>query len=197
MRASDSGPRVWLVKEMAAAMTKSMVYFGVVIEREDSGAYSAYVPGIPVYAQAETQDQVQVDIQSTLKAYVDEHPDLTPSAIMRVARVTHRPRSERLVEIVSTAALIGATPSRAKARAARVNGKLGGRPKGRRGRVPAGRPGKFTIGAVAVANAKAPADYRGRRGKVVEVGPGRNEYGVKFEGTPAKGRLMSWWLDRD
>lgn len=78
----------------------------------------------------------------------------------------------------------GRVRSEAKARAARKNAKR------------AGRPPKFQVGDRVRANDRAPGDYRGRVGRVVEAGPGRAEYGVLF-GTDARGLgyLASWWLD--
>ena len=73
-----------------------------------------------------------------------------------------------------------------KTEAARRNARLGGR-----------RP-KFVAGDLVVANDNAPGDYRQRSGTVFEVGPGRSEYGVRFErqsGYPDDGYMMSWWLD--
>jgi hypothetical protein len=79
----------------------------------------------------------------------------------------------------------GRARSKAKQRAARLNAKFGG------------RPAKFSVGDRVVANDQAPSDYRERVGIVEEVGPGRSEYGVKFDGDKrGRGYLMSWWLDR-
>ncbi len=80
----------------------------------------------------------------------------------------------------------GAASSPAKAAAARRNALKGG------------RRTKFQIGERVRANDKAPLDYEGRRGTITEIGPGRTEYGVRFEPDPPKadtGYLMSWWLD--
>ena len=54
---------------------------------------------------------------------------------------------------------------------------------------------KFQQGAVVKANEQAPGDYRGREGVVVKRGPGKSEYGVRFNGTPDFGYLQSNWLD--
>lgn len=47
-----------------------------------------------------------------------------------------------------------------------------------------------------VANGKAPGDYEGKFGAVVERGPGKVEYGVKFDGQEETVYLNSWWLDK-
>src|SRR5688572_8262799 len=45
-------------------------YYPVVIDTEASGALSAYVPGLPVYAAAETRSKVEQAIRATLAAYL-------------------------------------------------------------------------------------------------------------------------------
>lgn len=52
---------------------------------------------------------------------------------------------------------------------------------------------KFNIGDQVVANEKAPGDYRGRKGIIVERGPAKGEYTVEIDG--GKTFLNSWWLD--
>lgn len=47
-----------------------------------------------------------------------------------------------------------------------------------------------------VANEKAPGDYEGKLGIVVERGPGKVEYGVRFDGQKETVYLNSWWLDK-
>jgi hypothetical protein len=44
-----------------------------------------------------------------------------------------------------------------------------------------------------VGNEKAPGDYRGREGTIIECGPGKGEYTVEIDGK--KTFLNSWWLD--
>jgi predicted RNase H-like HicB family nuclease len=101
-------------------------YFPIVIERERSGAFSAYVAGLPVYAAADTRAEVERAIVSTLKAYLKEHPDAEPrKAVIRVARVVGGSK----VNLVGVAALVGSRTSAAKARASQLNGRLGGRPR--------------------------------------------------------------------
>ena len=63
--------------------------------------------------------------------------------------------------------------------------------------MPTMRP-KFEVGDRVRGNAKAPGDYAERQGTVVERGPGRAEYGVRFDDgrTTEPEHLNSWWLDR-
>jgi predicted RNase H-like HicB family nuclease len=104
-----------------------MLLYPVVLETEDSGAVSAYVPGLPVYAAAETRARAERAIRTVLTAYLAAHPDSRPEARVRVARYSITGR--RKVDIVGPAALVGAHRSQAKARASRENGRLGGRPR--------------------------------------------------------------------
>lgn len=71
----------------------------------------------------------------------------------------------------------------AQAEAARANGVKGG------------RPPKFEVGDRAIGREKAPASFRGRAGKITEIGPGRAEYGVRFDDTKVVEYVMSWWID--
>ena len=65
-------------------------------------------------------------IRATLSAYLEAHPESRSTSAVRVARVSDRQRSK--VQIVGVGALLGAGRSRRKARASRMNGRLGGRP---------------------------------------------------------------------
>lgn len=47
--------------------------YPIVVEREASGAVSAYVPGLPIYAAADTRSKVEESIRATLAAYLDAH----------------------------------------------------------------------------------------------------------------------------
>jgi hypothetical protein len=103
------------------------VLYPIVLETEDSGAVSAYVPGLPVYAAAETHAKAERAIRGVLTEYLNAHPDSRPDARVRVARFSKG--GKRKVDIVGVAALVGARRSATKARAARANGRLGGRPR--------------------------------------------------------------------
>ena len=102
-------------------------YYPIVIETETSGAVSAYVPGLPVFAAADTRTKVEQAIRETLTAYFEAHPGSVPTTDVRVARVSDGERSK--VHIVGVGALLGTGRSRRKARASQVNGRLGGRPR--------------------------------------------------------------------
>ncbi len=108
--------------------------FPIVLETEDSGAVSAYVPGLPVYAAADTYTKAERAIRTVLAAYLDAHPDSRPTARVRVARSSTTTRAK--VDIVGPAALVGARRSATKARASRENGRLGGRPRKEEGAQP-------------------------------------------------------------
>ena len=101
-------------------------YYPIVLEAEESGAVSAYVPGLPVYAAADSHAKAERAIRSVLTAYLNAHPTTKPDARIRVARVSGRGKAQ--VTVVGVAALVGARRSADKARASRANGWLGGRP---------------------------------------------------------------------
>jgi len=101
--------------------------YPIVLETEKSGAVSAYVPGLPVYAAADTHAKAERAIRSVLTAYLEAHPDSRPEARVRVARFSTTAGAK--VDIVGAAALVGAHRSTTKARASRENGRLGGRPR--------------------------------------------------------------------
>ncbi len=103
------------------------LFYPIVLETEDSGAVSAYVPGLPVYAAAETLAKAERAIRAVLTAYLNAHPASRPVARVRVARFSDRGKTK--VDIVGVAALVGAHRSATKARASRTNGRLGGRPR--------------------------------------------------------------------
>ena len=102
-------------------------YYPIVIETEASGAVSAYVPGLPVFAAADTRRKAEQAIRETLAAYIEAHPDSVPTSDVRVARVSDGQRT--IVHIIGIGALLGTGRSRRKARASRENGRLGGRPR--------------------------------------------------------------------
>jgi len=47
-----------------------------------------------------------------------------------------------------------------------------------------------------MATEKAPGDYEASGGTVVKRGPGKVEYGVRFDGQEETVYLDSWWLDK-
>jgi predicted RNase H-like HicB family nuclease len=100
--------------------------YPIVLETEEGGAVSAYVPGLPVYAAADSHAKAERAIRTVLAEYLNAHPTSRPDARVRVARVSVRGKTR--VSVVGVAALVGAKRSDAKARASRANGRLGGRP---------------------------------------------------------------------
>ena len=100
-------------------------YYPIVIETETSGAFSAYVPGLPVYAAADTRARAEQAIRTTLAAYLVSHPGTVPTSAVRVARVSDGSR----VQLVGVGALLGTGRSQRKARSSQLNGQLGGRPR--------------------------------------------------------------------
>jgi hypothetical protein len=103
------------------------VLYPIVLETEDSGTVSAYVPGLPVYAAADTHAKAERAIRAVLTEYLRAHPASRPEARVRVARFSYGGKQK--VDIVGVAALVGAKRSATKARASRANGRLGGRPR--------------------------------------------------------------------
>ncbi len=101
--------------------------YPIVLETEESGSVSAYVPGLPVYAAADTHAKAEHAIRAVLRAYLEAHPSTRPDARVRVARFSNRGKTK--VDIVGVAALVGAHRSATKARASRADGRLGGRPR--------------------------------------------------------------------
>ena len=102
-------------------------YYPIVIETEANGAVSAYVPGLPVYAAADTRAKAEQAIRETLSFYLEAHPHSVPTSHVRVARVSGARRSN--VHIVGVGALLASGSSRRKASASQKNGRLGGRPR--------------------------------------------------------------------
>lgn len=101
--------------------------YPIVLETEDSGAVSAYVPGLPVYAAADSPAKAERALRAVLTSYLKAHPASRPAARVRVARLADTGRVK--VDIVGVAALVGARRTEAKALASRANGRLGGRPR--------------------------------------------------------------------
>ena len=110
-------------------------HYPVVIEREDNGTFSAWVAGLPgVYAAADTAAFAKRAIRSALAAHLSAlnalGRDLRPQADVVVLRhdTSARTRRERL-RFVGLGALMGKKTTSAKAEAARLNGRKGGRPR--------------------------------------------------------------------
>jgi hypothetical protein len=80
--------------------------YPIVLETEDSGAVSAYVPGLPVYVAAETDAKAERAIRGVLTEYLNAHPASRPDARVRVARFSDAGKGR--VDIVGVAALVGA-----------------------------------------------------------------------------------------
>lgn len=55
-----------------------------------------------------------------------------------------------------------------------------------------GRKPKFTVGDRVIGKESAPASFRGKVGTVIERGPGKAEYGVKFDDGPTEYVESSW-----
>lgn len=106
-------------------------YYPIVFERECNGAISAYVPGLPAYAAADTRKGAERAIHAVLEAYLTAHPEASTDAAVKMAKVEISDRRSRpQVAIVGVGALLGRQSSRRKAAASRANGRLGGRPAG-------------------------------------------------------------------
>jgi predicted RNase H-like HicB family nuclease len=104
-------------------------YYPIVIEEEANGAVSAYAPGLPVYAAADSRAEAEQAISELLGAYLEAHPEPTITATVRVVKATTRQHARPQLAIVGFAAMLGRVRTKAKSAASRRNGRLGGRPR--------------------------------------------------------------------
>ena len=108
--------------------------YPIVFEAEETGAISAYVPDLTVYAAADTAEETEREVRDLLARYLADCqarglPLPASRTVVKVARVSssgHR----STVTIVSPAALLGRQRCVKKAAAARRNGLRGGRSRG-------------------------------------------------------------------
>ena len=104
-------------------------YFPVVIEQESNGTFSAWVAGLSgVYAAADTRAAAKRAIRDALAAHLETLKALGKPAKSKADLFMLRERNEH-VTFTGLGALLGRKTSLAKARAARVNGRKGGRPR--------------------------------------------------------------------
>ena len=107
-------------------------YFPVVIEQEPNGTYSAWVAGLPgVYAAADTRASAKRAIRGALAAHLNTLKARGTPARSKADLFVLRERNESLA-FTGFGALLGRKTSKAKAQAARLNGRKGGRPRTRR-----------------------------------------------------------------
>ena len=109
-------------------------HYPVVVEREENGTFSAWVAGLPgVYAAADTAAVAKRAIRSALAAHLGALGALgrEPQTQADVAVLRYDPRARTRREslrFVGLGALMGKKRTPAKAEAARLNGRKGGRP---------------------------------------------------------------------
>jgi predicted RNase H-like HicB family nuclease len=107
-------------------------HFPVVVERESNGTFSAWVAGLPgVYAAADTAAVAKRAIRGALAAHLDALRQLgqvpqTQADLVVLRYDTAHTRRARL-RFVGLGALLGRATSPRKAKAARRNGRKGGR----------------------------------------------------------------------
>jgi predicted RNase H-like HicB family nuclease len=104
-------------------------YYPVIVEQETNGTWSAYVAGFPgVYAAADTATDAKRAIRGALAAHLEalqtRHVRATKSK-MQLLVLRYKNRG---LQYAGLGSLLGRKTSAAKARAARENGRKGGRP---------------------------------------------------------------------
>jgi predicted RNase H-like HicB family nuclease len=108
-------------------------HYPIVIERESNGSWSAWVAGLSgVYAAADTAGQVKRGIRAALAAHLKTLRALgrePQPAQAEVLVLSYSPNAPRPIRLRGVGALLGRRTSAAKARAARENGRRGGRPR--------------------------------------------------------------------
>ena len=105
-------------------------YFPVVIEQETNGTFSAWVAGVPgVYAAADDRASAKRAIREALEAHLEALRRLGKSPSSKADLLVLRSGVGKTLRFTGIAALMGHRTSTAKAKAARVNGLKGGRPR--------------------------------------------------------------------
>ncbi len=156
-------------------------------KRNDGKQYRQPRPLVGPYRSKLSTEQLEAKMKASARRYEKEHRD-------EIRKRTHKYRKAHRKEL--RAYFRDYTEkNREKLRKQKHRSylkrkrSLGGKPMPRQ---------KFNIGDRVKANEKAPGDYKGAEGTVVELGPGRAEYGVAIESDKraAVHHLNSWWLDR-
>jgi predicted RNase H-like HicB family nuclease len=108
-------------------------YFPVVIEQESNGTFSAWVVGLPgAYAAADTRAKAKSAIRKAAMAHLQALKELGKSVKPRGDVLLLRAdldRARAKLDFTGFASMLGRKKSTAKARAARLNGRKGGRPR--------------------------------------------------------------------
>jgi predicted RNase H-like HicB family nuclease len=105
-------------------------YFPVVIEQETNGTFSAWVAGLPgVYAAADDRATAKRAIREALEAHLEALEELGKSPTPKADLLVLRSGVGKTLRFTGISALMGHRTSPAKAKAARLNGLRGGRPR--------------------------------------------------------------------
>jgi predicted RNase H-like HicB family nuclease len=108
-------------------------YFPVVIEEESNGTFSAWVAGLPgVYAAADTRAKAKSTIREAAMVHLQALKELGKSVKPKGDVLLLKgdlDRAHAKLEFTGFASMLGRKKSMAKARAARLNGRKGGRPR--------------------------------------------------------------------